>query len=160
MYQNESRDILSCRWRHIWAIWLKMCLFVIRDAKNMFQENRGSNVRYSSPHSRIACCAIHSGTTLCSDMRQTVSLCLWGFDCWIQQCWTEYLSSMCSFTLKQMCTVFDAAQRGACIYCACIYVCIYVHILNAETSYFSFSLNFVSPKPLFKVATDYFYVLN
>lgn len=42
-------DHLIFKLHFIRTIWLKMCLFVIRDAKNMLQENRESNVHAFQP---------------------------------------------------------------------------------------------------------------
>lgn len=80
-----------------------------------------------SPHSHIACCATHLCTSLCSDIRETVSLCLSGFDFWIQQCWTEFKSSVCPFTLKPISVVFDL-EHCPCI--LCLYVCVRICLLN------------------------------
>lgn len=67
----------------------KHVLFVIRGVKNMFWEGRKSTCLLFGPHSSISH-AVRRRTTLCSYLREAVSLHLLGFDCWIQDCWRGY----------------------------------------------------------------------
>lgn len=95
-----------------WAIRLKACLLVIRDVKNMPQENRESTCMLSSPHSRLYCCIY---TFLCALTRETVSPHLQGFDCLIQHSWTGFWSLIDSFMLMPAC-VFSSSHRVLCVF--------------------------------------------
>lgn len=120
-----------------------MCLFVIRDVKNMFPENRQSTWVLSSPHSQNSCCGIHPYTSLCSDMRETVSLRLWLLNTtpldriwefnrlvyaeaslycfWSSTTWSMY------FICLSICTYFVICPVGLSYFCLfSIYIYIYI----------------------------------
>lgn len=109
LYLVIFEDHLIFKLHFIRTIWLKMCLFVIRDAKNMFQENRESNVHAFQAHTvTVPAVLIHSCISFCSDIRETVSLRLWLLDATALDRTQEF--NMLIYTEANLCSFWSMAH--------------------------------------------------